>query len=109
MFALPHRVTFYCPSQDANGQVLQSATVIAQETIRELAGRFGGATCQDAQGAWVNENGQVIQEAVKLIYAAVENVTPDLMLWAENWAKHIRDKLDQESVALEIDSILYLV
>lgn len=57
----PERMKIYAPT--CYGRCLSAV----QRLVNGIVGLFGGATVYDAEGSWVDDNGNVIREPVKVI------------------------------------------
>ena len=55
------------PTHDNDGRSLESEI---ESTIKSMCSEFGGATVFDARGCWVNNDGKLYDEPVKVIESA---------------------------------------
>lgn len=102
MTKLKDKVTFYVPSEPRLG--LSTARVMAEILAKE----YGGATIVKADGHWLDSKGELIAEPILLVYA-FGNFSADSLAGFRSYAEGIRLNLGQESVAFELNGILYLV
>lgn len=104
-----HEVTLYIPSTNGVDSAADTSAE-REEAARLLADLFGGATSTPARGYWMSETRGLVGENTTLIFAyAAEN---DLNLHLDevvNFCENLKIKLNQESVALEIDNIMYFI
>ena len=106
MTELKDKVVFYIPSE-SNGQSINNSAVL-HYVAKKLSERFGGCTVTDGVGYWENGQGELVSENVKLVYAFgnFKNGIESLFLLLANW---IKEQLDQEAVAYEINNHLLMV
>lgn len=108
---LPDRVAVYVPGTDGPADAdAELAAEMTAATAEALADLFGGATIQDAAGAWVSAAHGLIQEAVKIVYAfapdgELERRAPEIRRIVET----VKNRMRQEAVSVEINGALYLV
>ncbi|MDO6523282.1 molybdenum cofactor biosynthesis protein MoaE [Shimia thalassica] len=86
------------PTLDNNGS--DNAEII-RKSIAAMCQTFGGATVYDASGFWVNADGRLYEDGVKVIVSAAteENAALDLM---RDIARDVLDATDQEAVFLAV-------
>jgi len=65
--------------------------------LRLIAKRFGGFTAWAAHGGWVNDNGELVQEPVRVVDVALGNGLYD-MAYLRGLAKAWREWADQDCV-----------
>ena len=113
IFNLDHTVKIYVPSTtEADNEASTEKIAAAIEKVsKQFSLWFGGATTNEAVGAWYSEELQkVITEKVTIVtsFATAESVEENigevvgLALW-------IKEEFSQEAVSLEYDNKLYLV
>lgn len=107
--ALPGNVKIYLPST-VEGQAPASASMIDRaksDALTMFARLFGGATCYDAQGAWVSDEHGVITENIVIVEAfATLDAIAQSMGQVLELAQQIKRTFAQESVAIERDHVL---
>jgi len=61
------------PTCDVNGAPLNKAArdIVLDSTIIAMSHQFGGCTCTEAVGAWVNDDGAIIREHVTRVESFV--------------------------------------
>jgi hypothetical protein len=79
-------------------------------TLKFLAGEFGGSTASKALGAWVAMDGQLIKENVTTVlsYASQDQLEQGIQK-VYDFCLDMKAKLGQESIALEVNNELYLI
>ena len=87
------------PTHDNDGAKLMAPLLIQ----RELCERFGGCTAYDGHGSWVNDNGKLYAEPVKIIQTAFKN-NPKNRLFLKNLVKKYGKLSKQEAVYLSINN-----
>ena len=99
----------YVPSTvNVNTAVDNSAAVAG--CLSFLSGLFGGATSTPARGAWLSDSAGLVLEDVTICYAFTN-------FWGFlrgrravlDYAKKLRDDMQQEAVSVEINGRLYFV
>lgn len=105
-----NKVTLYVPSTvdvdrplDAN-----AAESVVTRSLHLLAGRFGGATAIRAQGAWLAENGLVL-EGTTLVYAFSAQLTIDDLTTVKAFCEALKVEMRQEAIAVEVNGELLFV
>lgn len=109
---LAHKLALYVPSKDRFNEELpaDARAALLTHAIFGLAGACGGATTQEARGAWVYQDGTVGTEPVTLVYAyvseagfaAAQEVLAGL-------AQDIGRDGNQDSVLTEVDGCAQLL
>jgi len=97
----------YVPSE-SNGQAIPNRQQFVDETLTRLSLLCGGATSTEATGSWVSEDGRLVKEKVTLVYAftnELPKVLPDIVQFAQT----LKERTQQESLALELAGTLYLI
>jgi hypothetical protein len=104
-----HRLTLFVPSVNGTGEIPVETRQHVLARCREvLCVMCGGATEWDAMGYWVSQTG-FISERVTMITAFFTGDREDILSQIVNLCRWMKDILQQERVALEVDSTLYLV
>jgi len=106
----PHCFRIYIPSVNHYGKIPKakrnSAIEYCRNKLREVS---GGTTEINTLGTYIGRNNKIISEAVTLItayFSVHDEQIVDLLLGLCYWLK---ESLDQESVAAEIDSKFCLI
>jgi hypothetical protein len=73
------------------------------DALNTFSGMFGGATAIDENGAWVDDNGELIKEDVTIVYSFVQNLNDKTIDNVVNYAGKIKKELSQSSVSIEIN------
>lgn len=93
---LAHKVTVYVPGTVGAASLLSS--------------RFGGATSSPAVGYWLSDVHGLIRENTTIVFAyAAEQALESGVDAVVDFCAEMRDALDQEAVALEIDGEMYFI
>ncbi len=105
---LDQSVKIYVPS-NIQGKVVNNSA-IADHIRLILSSLFGGATSFPAIGSWKSKSGELIKESVIIIEARCDEISLSANL--ENvidLARAIQSKMKQESIALEINNVMYFI
>ena len=90
-----------------------SAELVADMTrqaLTELATVAGGATSYDGIGAYVADDGQLVTEAVKIVYAmTTPGNLPALTEAAHDVARIIKTTMRQEAVSVVINGAMSFI
>lgn len=110
MLTLQHHVSIYVPGTVGNQSAVPAQYFQAELLARQLTNYFGGATAVKGTGYYRNSGDEHVREPVIIVTA---------YMTAEQWLEHsakvwvaVRDigsTMLQESVAVEVDGVLYLV
>ena len=77
---------------------------------KQLAKKFGGTTNYKTEGTWVNDEGDLIKEGITVIEAWYSNKQHVLVLaHMIDLALHVKEKCNQDCVAMEYEEELYIV
>lgn len=108
---LNSKVVVFLPSV-ANGQAIETQTRenAIDETASLLAKLAGGATAQNAMGYWLSDRDGLVKEDVTLLTAfcqaeKFESMRAALLAHAE----YLKNKLQQEAIAVQFNETLELV
>jgi len=106
----PHCFRIYIPSVNQNGKIPEvkrnSVIEYCRNKLRQVS---GGTTEINTLGTYIGRNNQVVSEAVTLIsayFSIHDEQLVDSLLGLCYWLK---ESLDQEAVAAEIDSKFCLI
>lgn len=85
-----------------------AAAMAAVATAQKaLSAEFGGCTTVDGQGAWVDDNGKLVVEQVKVLEAiAFDKPKQEAYTKGHVIAAILRDSLQQQSVVFELVEVV---
>ena len=106
---LDRKICLYIPATfDTNKSADNSAQVDNAAAL--LSGLFGGATIQPGAGCWMSDSCGLVKEDTTLVYAFCDDAGLDAGLDAVlDFAEKLKREMAQESVAVEINGVLYLI
>lgn len=104
------RVAVYVPSTRNVNQPLSEVEHYAEvdSVLRDFSRMFGGATSTPAIGAWQTVDGDLVKEAVTIVYAFAD-LTDTQKVAVKLIAQHLAKRLGQEGVLVEWSGVAYLV
>ena len=109
LFKLSSKITVYIPSTvDINKDIDNKKYVDAVATL--LSNCFGGATSCETLGYWMSPSAGLVKEHTTMVYAYCSDT--DLQKHAEkviDFCEVLKDKLKQDSVAMEINGEMYFI
>ena len=106
---LAHKVTVYGPGTVGAATAGNTSEWIARAASL-LSSRFGGATSSPAVGYWLSDVHGLIRENTTIVFAyAAEQALEAGVDAVVDFCAEMRDALDQEAVALEIDGEMYFI
>ncbi|MDD5219004.1 MAG: hypothetical protein PHV11_00350 [Candidatus Bipolaricaulis sp.] len=101
-----HKLTIVVPkvggsSNDGNAENTK------EFVAKTLSSLFGGATIQDGQGVWVNEEGVLVKDDVWLVWAFADptNGVTVLQDAAKTLGKFVKADLSQDTVMTSIEEV----
>lgn len=108
---MKHKIQIYVPSTTNVSEVLDNdkAAIYVDRSLRFLSEEFGGATAIPAQGAWVANNGLLVKESITLVYAFTDELTVDGRKKVLAFCETLRNELEQEAIAVEINGELSFI
>ncbi len=106
--AFTHQIAVYVPSTMDVDMVIDTTTWVTR-MMEKLATLFGGATSQDAVGAWLSSAIGLVKEGVTIVYAFADMLADDAINAVVELAESMRDALRQEAVAISVDGKLYFI
>ena len=109
LIKLSCRVAVYVPSTvDIDKETDNTEHVDA--TLRMLSSLFGGATAADALGCWLTTAGKLVKEHITVVYAycSSDQIREAIDRVVEH-AESIKQAMNQEAVAIEVNGELYFV
>lgn len=107
MIPLSHSIKVYVPSTVYNKKTDTSEYVSRFGGL--FSDLFGGATVSDAFGYYRANNGELITESVKLVYAFAETLSSESLETVLSAVNEMKKTLCQECISVEIDNQLYFV
>jgi hypothetical protein len=109
LFVLSSHVRVYVPTTVDVDQVADTSDQV-DDIKRCLAEWFGGATAYSALGSWVTGAGSLVEEKVTIVEAfCTEEQLSDHITDVLNQARHLKQALRQEAIAIEIQHRLYFI
>lgn len=103
---LTGKVAIYVPTRTRDGNHAFDCT---NKVVTYLSDNFGGATILPANGAWISKSGDTVREDVYVVYAYTDRLSDAAIRGIVALCESIKRIADQESIAIEIDSTLYLI
>lgn len=106
-----HRVAVYIPGTNgldtlaSDGQVADGLNYV----VGNVTKAFGASTVIDGFGTYEADNGTIVREPVKIVYAFCNDVNDETVEQVFGWALFVKEYFLQECVAVEIDNELFLV
>ncbi|AUQ92776.1 hypothetical protein PhaeoP24_04218 (plasmid) [Phaeobacter inhibens] len=92
------KVELIIPTLDNDGS---DNSAIIERNIAQMCKLYGGATVTDAKGYWINDEGRLFEDAVKVLVSATTD-KDSAMAELEKLAQDILDATDQEAVFLSV-------
>ena len=109
LFKLSSKITVYIPSTtDINKQIDNKKYV--DEAASLLSKCFGGATSCNTLGYWMSPSAGLVKEHTVMVYAYCTDA--DLQKHAEkviDYCEGLKNELNQDSIALEINGEMYFI
>lgn len=106
---LDSTIKIYVPSTTNVDQCADTSEWI-DKTLSLLSASFGGATCTQALGCWISNQGNLVKEDVHLCYAFFREA--DLKKHFDaiyDFILEMKRELSQECIAMELHGKLYLI
>ena len=106
---LDRKIALYIPATvDVDKSADNSAQVDRAAAL--LSDLFGGATIQPGAGCWMSDSAGLVKEATTLVYAFCDAAGIDAGLDAVlDFSEKLKVEMAQESIAVEINGVLYLI
>jgi hypothetical protein len=106
------RIAIYIPTVDKEGREIDAIyrISVAANIKRAMCQKFGGFTQYDARGGFVSADGEMVFEDVTVVYSFVDTSENERVVRRSAIASMVKmagilaRKLNQESVAIEIDN-----
>lgn len=98
------------PATDKAGNVAPARAAL-RATCINMAEGFGGYTVTDGQGGWIDNQGHLVEEDVKIVTVAYDDYSdPNADMFLLNSARQVAADLDQDCVYVKFaDGIVELV
>lgn len=93
------RIALYVPSTNGSETINNASYVKA--ALTKFSSLFGGASATPLKGAWLGENGLVLENTV-IVYAFTPKINTQTRRAVIQYAEQLKHDLNQESVAIEI-------
>jgi len=91
-----------------NGSVKSRGVI--EEVERDFSRFFGGFTSYQVTGGWVNQAGSLVKEPVVRVFAFADGKEKSKRVNSiRAIARKIKEELDQEAVAVEVNGAMILV
>lgn len=106
-----HQVAVVVPGTNRVNQPLPPSEHAhwVRTALRTFSVLFGGATAVAAQGGWVTHQGDLVEEAVTIVYSFTSDLSIHHLRTVSQFAQVLGDALGQESVAVVVDGELFFV
>lgn len=109
LFSLDHNIKLYIPSTVEANKATDNTKQV-NETLQKFSTWFGGATANNAMGAWNSDKVGLVTEKVTIVesYCTAEQVEQYIGLVVAH-AQHLKKTMSQEAISLEYDNKLYFI
>jgi hypothetical protein len=105
---LNQKVTLYVPSTVGSVRDYYIQEEWVEKSLARFSEWFGGATAQDAQGAWISDTKGLVREKIVLVYSFCDAETLNKMeVFVRVFAQEIATAMQQECVSLELTGCLH--
>lgn len=103
------KIGIYIPTLSKHGESLPYHQSI-DDSMQFMGKLFGGATCVEARGIWKTQDELLVDEKVfqVLSYTSSKALT-DHVNGVISYAKNLKDNLEQDAIAVEIDGKLSII
>lgn len=103
-----NKVKIFIPSTADVNRAIDSTAYI-NKALELLAGLYGGASSEQITGAWNSAAHGLVKENINGVYAYAENITDAELTLILAFIESMKSELMQEAIAIEINSIFYLI
>lgn len=104
-----HQISVFIPTTINIDEVVDTSRYV-ERTMAFFGEKFGGATCNEANGVWNSSKGDLVAETVNIV---VSYTTEDsLNMYVDDvieYVKVIKAELSQDAMAIEINKKLILI
>lgn len=109
-FHLDDVVKIYIPSTNGGEPISKEEhEKWVDNAMTTFSKMFGGATAVDGNGAWVDEDDNLIKEDITIVYSFAQKLNNSNIDDVVNYAKEIKETLHQSSVSIEVNGKMYFV
>ena len=107
-FCLPEVVAVYVPATTNTNEESDNSEQVRQ-VLSKLSKLNGGASAINLTGSWLSDDkGLVLEKTVK-VFSNCQEVTIELINALYDIAQELKESMNQESVAIEINSKIFLI
>ena len=104
-----HQISVYIPTTISVDKEIDTSEYL-RRTMEFFGAKFGGATSSQAQGVWNSDESGLVNEVVHIVMSyATEDDLADYMDDVIEFIKGIKEELQQEAMAMEINKKLILI
>lgn len=104
-----HQISVFIPTTMNIDEVMDT-TEYVERTMAFFGEKFGGATCSEANGVWNSSKGDLVSEAVNIVVSYTTEDTLNMHVDdVIEYVKVIKDELQQDAMAIEINKKLILI
>jgi len=104
-----HQISVFIPTTVNIDEIVDTSQYV-EKTMAFFGEKFGGATCNEANGVWNSSKGDLVSETVNIV---VSYTTEDnLNMYVDDvieYVKIIKAELSQDAMAIEINKKLILI
>lgn len=109
LFKLSSRVTIYVPSTTDIDKSIDT-TEYVNKTHELLSTCFGGSTETKAVGCWMSPTAGLVKETTTMVFSyCKEEDLENNIEKVYKWCYKMCDELKQDSIALELNGVMYFV
>lgn len=106
---LSHSIKIYVPSTKNINELIDN-THWVNKTLEFLSKTFGGATSSKALGAWLSNDGNLVKENVTIVFSYSTQIDLEKNIdLVYNFCLAMKNELNQEAIALEVNNELYFI
>ena len=104
------KLAIYVPSE-SNGKNLSKELIkeVEKECLIFLCDICGGCTIYPGTGIWVNNNREIVRENVLVIQSYGEIQTFEIFPKMKEFCLKMKEILEQDAIAFEIDNKLHII
>ena len=106
MLTMKHVASIFVPSTVNVDNAIDNKAIVSS-VMKQLAGRFGGATSQECNGAYVSDAGELIVESVTRVFCYATEYR-SLFDAVSQIASELCVEMSQECVLFDVDNVGYL-
>lgn len=103
VFRLSQKVKFYLPlAFDTDLENYKKVVIL-------MSNLFGGTSSYEVEGSYIMENGELVFDRVKIIESFADSIKNSDVEILRELALELGQKLNQESMGLEINGTMYFI